>query len=189
MIEALFRKIPLIFFISNVFSLPSDFIILNNYLPYNQSKNNLGIQVVDIDNKKRYYFNYQSWVTDNFFIDGHVSQLSSPIDILYGGNIGYKSDVNFDFFKEIIYSIGYSSKRFSNDDLRVSNLSITQSFDFKKIKSFFSLNYLFNNDSNSKSITLKFLKALNQDIYIQFGIDYNEDHKNINNILGINYKL
>ena len=133
MIEALFRKIPLIFLASNVFSLPSDFVILNNYLPYNQSKNNLGIQVLDIDNKKRYYFNYQSWVTDNFYIDGHVSQLSSPVDILYGGNIGYKSDVNLKYFKEIIYSIGYSSKRFSEENVSLSNLSIIQSFDLKKI--------------------------------------------------------
>ncbi len=189
MIEALFRNIPLILLFSNLYSLTSDFVILNNYFPYEESKNNLGIQIVEIDNEKKYYFNYQSWVTNNFYIDGYISQFSSPVNILYGANIGYKSNVNLKYFKEIIYSIGYSSKRFSNENISLSNLSIIQSFDLKKIKSFLSFNYLFNNDNQTRSITLKFLKLLNKDIDIQFGIDYNDDSKNISGILGINYKL
>ena len=189
MIEALFRNIPLILLFSNLYSLTSDFVILNNYSPYEESKNNLGIQIVEIDNEKKYYFNYQSWVTNNFYIDGYISQFSSPVNILYGANIGYKSNVNLKYFKEIIYSIGYSSKRFSNENISLSNLSIIQSFDLKKIKSFLSFNYLFNNDNKTRSITLKFLKLLNKDIDIQFGIDYNDDSKNISGILGINYKL
>jgi len=188
-IEALFRNIPLILLFSNLFSLTSDFVILNNYFPYEESKNNLGIQVVEIDTERRYYFNYQSWITNNFYIDGYVSQFGSPINILYGTNIGYKSDINLKYFKEIIYSIGYSSKRFSDDNISLSNLSIIQSFDLKKIKSFFSFNYLFNNDNQSRSISLKFLKLLNKNIDIQFGIDYNDDTKNISGILGVNYKL
>jgi hypothetical protein len=188
-IEALFRNIPIILLVSNLFSFSYDYVILNNYIPYEESKNNLGIQLVEIDNNKRYYLNYQSWITDNFYIDGYISQYSSPIDILYGASIGYKSDTNLEYFKEIVYSIGYTSKRFSDENISLSNLSITQSFDLRKIRSFFSLNYLFNNYNQSRSITLKFLKSLNKNISIQFGIDYNDDFENINSILGINYKL
>lgn len=189
MIEALFRNIPIILLASNLFSFSYDYVILNNYIPYEESKNNLGIQLVEINNDKRYYLNYQSWITDNFYIDGYISQYSSPVDILYGASIGYKSDTNLEYFKEIVYSIGYTSKRFSDENISLSNLSIMQSFDLRKIRSFFSLNYLFNNDNQSRSITLKFLKSLNKNIAIQLGIDYNDDFKNLNSILGINYKL
>ena len=189
MIEALFKNIPLILLASNLLSFSSDYMILNNYIPYEESKSNLGIQLIKIDNENRYYFNYQSWITDNFYIDGYISQYSSSVDIIYGTSIGYKSDTNLEYFKEIVYSIGYSSKRFSDENISLSNLSIMQTFDLKKIKSFFSLNYLFNNDNQSRSITLKFLKSLNKNIAIQFGMDYNDDFEKINGILGINYKL
>ena len=76
----------------------TEFIILNNYVPYDDSPNNLGIQIVEIDNKKRYYLNYQSWVTNNLYIDGYVSQYNLPVDILYGTSLGYKSNLNFEYF-------------------------------------------------------------------------------------------
>tara|TARA_Y100000389_G_scaffold204820_1_gene259899 strand:- start:9564 stop:10133 length:570 start_codon:yes stop_codon:yes gene_type:complete len=188
-IEALFKNISIILFISCLKATSTEFIILNNYVPYENSLNNLGIQIVEIDNKKRYYFNYQSWVTNNFYIDGYVSQYNSPVDILYGTSLGYKSDLNFRYFKEIVYSVGYSSKRFSDKNISLSNISIMQSFHLKKIRSFIYINYFFNNDIENRSITLKFLKALNKDISIHFGLDYNDDFEDFNGIIGLYYKL
>lgn len=189
MIEALFKNISIILFISCLNATSTEFIILNNYVPYEESSSNLGVQIVEIDNKKRYYFNYQSWITNNFYIDGYVSQYNLPVDILYGTSLGYKSNLNFEYFKEIVYSVGYSSKRFSDKNLSLSNISIMQSFQFKKIRSFFYVNYFFNNDIENRSIALKFLKDLKKDISIHFGLDYNDDFEDFNGIIGLYYKL
>ena len=189
MTEALFKNIYIILFISCLNATSTEFIILNNYVPYVESPNNLGIQIVEIDNKKRYYLNYQSWVTNNLYIDGYVSQYNLPVDILYGTSLGYKSNLNLEYFKEIVYSVGYSSKRFSDKNLNLSNISVMQSFHFKKIKTFFYINYFFNNDIENRSIALKFLKALKTDISIHFGLDYNDDFEDFNGIIGLYYKL
>lgn len=189
MIEALFKNIFIVLLISSLYSTSTQFVILNNYVSYDESHNSLGIQIVEVDNEKRYYFNYQSWITDNFYIDGYLSQDKLPIDILYGTNLGYKSNLDFDYLKEIVYSVGYSSKRFSNNNLSLTNLSIMQLFQIKKIKSLFYFNYLFNNDIQSRSLSLKFLRNLNENIILNFGLDYDDSSKNYSGIFGVYYKL
>lgn len=188
-IEALFKNIFIVLLFSNLYASSNDYFVLNNYTPYNESKNSIGFHLVQDNNNSKYFFNYQSWFTDNFYFDGYISQLNDGTNIIYGSNIGYKISYDFENFKETIYSLGYFSKRFSNENIKISSLSIIQSFKFKKISSFIYINYLFNNDTQYRSLKLKFLKSLNRDVFINFGLDYNDFTKKINHIIGVIYKI
>lgn len=188
-IEALFKNIFIVLLFSNLYASSNDYFVLNNYTPYNESKNSIGFHLVQDNNNSKYFFNYQSWFTDNFYFDGYISQLNDGTNIIYGSNIGYKIFYDFENFKETIYSLGYFSKRFSNENIKISSLSIIQSFKFKKISSFIYINYLFNNDTQYRSLKLKFLKSLNRDVFINFGLDYNDFTKKINHIIGVIYKI
>ena len=188
-IEALFKNIFIVLLFSNLYASSNDYFVLNNYTPYNESKNSIGFHLVQDNNNSKYFFNYQSWFTDNFYFDGYISQLNDGTNIIYGSNIGYKISHDFENFKETIYSLGYFSKRFSSENIKISSLSIIQSFRFKKISSFIYINYLFNNDSQYRSLKLKFLKSLNRDVFINFGLDYNDFTKKINHIIGVIYKI
>ena len=187
--EALFKNIFIVLLFSNLYASSNDYFVLNNYTPYNESKNSIGFHLVQDNNNSKYFFNYQSWFTNNFYFDGYISQLNDGTNIIYGSNIGYKISYDFENFKETIYSLGYFSKRFSSENVKISSLSIIQSFRFNKISSFLYFNYLFNNDTQYRSLKLKFLKSLKRDVFINFGLDYNDFTKKINHIIGVIYKL
>ena len=154
-IEALFKNIFIVLLFSNLYASSNDYFVLNNYTPYNESKNSIGFHLVQDNNNSKYFFNYQSWFTDNFYFDGYISQLNDGTNIIYGSNIGYKISYDFENFKETIYSLGYFSKRFSSENVKISSLSIIQSFRFNKISSFLYFNYLFNNDTQYRSLKIK----------------------------------
>ena len=200
MIEALFKKKILVILLFNIVFLQSGYnneFVFNNSIPLELSQASFGVKILDYNNNSKISFNYQTWITDNLTLDGYYSpSFNNRIDITYGINVGYASNYNKTQFKNINYSIGYFNKRFSNDMIRWSNISIIPVFTINN-QNWYSVefNYSYSNQNdnkiNRKSLIYKYMKSFKDKYILNLGIqidDYNNDNL-IYPFFGLNYVL
>tara|TARA_Y100000590_G_C15590914_1_gene966028 strand:- start:461 stop:1051 length:591 start_codon:yes stop_codon:yes gene_type:complete len=195
-IEALFKKnILILVLLSIIYTNNYNSHIINNILPYELSKNSIGIQILNDSNQKMYtFFNHQAWISENLFIDNYLSYLfDNNIDITYGFNLGYGSAFEKQHFKNIIYCIGYHRKKYSEYTYKSSSFSINSIIKLNKNWLSLNSNYFFNNSGNNKIdnyLSFKYIVSLRNKFIFNTGIQLNiNNSKEINYLIGFNYSL
>ena len=199
MIEALFKNSIWFFVISSSICFGSNEtnnFIFSSMLPLEISQNSFGVRIMDNKSEIKTYFNYQSWVTQNLFIDGYVSpSFDNNIDITYGMNLGYSSNYNNNYLKHINYAIGYFRKKFSNDLSKWTNLAFIPLIKIKNSWLSLSLNYSFYNNNDDKvnktSLICNYMKSFNNNLIFRAGIQLfdQEDDLFVYHFIGLNYTL
>ncbi len=151
MIEALYKKI-IIFIIlcfSCIFSSTNTLVetklsqnyIFNSYIPYQESKFSLGVNLYKNNNSIDYMYLFNSWFKNNLYLSGYLKPIKEKFDL----NIKYNLSLGFAFnfkdkkFNNLIFKLGYDKSRFSNNmDNKNINIKINNS-EVKEIKGGFSL--------------------------------------------------
>ena len=200
MIEALYKKKILFIYLFTIVisqeNLNSEY-IFSNIVPIELSHNSFGIRLIEHNNNLKTYFNYQTWISDNLSLDGHYSpSFKNIIDITYGINVGYSSKLDYKYFKNINYSIGYFRNKFSNNTSKWSNISIIPSIRIDDENwILFSFNYLYSkigdNKINTKSLICRYINIYKEKFIINSGIqvhDYNHEVF-LHPFVGLNYIL
>ena len=174
----------------------SENFIFSNILPLELSKTSLGFKIINITEKKDIYLTYHSWISDNLFIDGFFSPTTeNTIEVTYGMNLGYSTEFNSVYFRNLNYSIGYFSKKFINIQQKWSNLSIIPIFKIHKSWLILVFNYSFddnNGDKKSKnSLICNYSRPITKSIVFNGGLQAFENNNSIISayFLGVSYKL
>ena len=101
-----------------------DFIV-NNYIPSNITKFNIGAGMINIDNEYKKFFITQNWISENLYIGGMISsEKKDIIDIDYNINIGYCSNFIQSNYFNIIYDLSYHNKRLIDTKNKWKKVSI-----------------------------------------------------------------
>ena len=86
--------------------------IINNYIPSEITKYNIGPGVININNKYEKYIVTQNWISENLYFGGMFSSDSQEeIDVSYNLNIGYRPNIIQNKNFKIIYDFSYHNKR------------------------------------------------------------------------------
>ena len=199
MTEALSKNIILFLFILSSISLPDDNtndFVFSSMLPLEISANSFGIRAVGDKEEIKTYFNYQTWVTTNLFMDAYISpSFDNTIDITYGMNLGYSVVYDNNRFKNVHYAIGYFRNKFTDNSSKWINLAIIPMLKIKKSWLSLSVNYSFFNDEgnkiNKRSLICNHIKKIKNSFILNSGIYFFEDEDNISifPFIGLSYSL
>ena len=196
MIEDLFKKnILIIVFLSIIYNQDNNYYITNNILPLELSKGSFGIKLISDNSKNLHtYFNHQTWLTNNLSIASYISpEFDNSIDIAYGFNLGYSSVFENQYLKNIIYAIGYHCKKYTENQFKLSDISIKSIFKMNdKNWILLSVNYLFNNKGNNQMknyFSFDYIKLFKNNFIINPGIQLQNNNTLINYYIGLNYSL
>ena len=116
MIEVLFKVLFILLVncccLANNVNIQSYNFIINNYIPSEITKYNLGPGVININNNYEKFIVSQNWVSDNLYFGGMISSDNKEeIDISYNFNLGYKANLIQNEKINIIYDISYHNNR------------------------------------------------------------------------------
>jgi len=197
-IEALFKNTILFIIILSCISFPDHInnFVFSNMLPLEISANSFGVRAMGDKEEIKTYFNYQTWVTRNLFMDAYVSpSFNNNIDITYGMNLGYSSIYDAKHFKNINYAVGYFRKKFSDNTSKWINLSIIPMFKVKNSWISLSFNYSFFNDGgnkiNKRSLICNYIRKFKDNFILKTGMQFFEDEDEISiaHFIGLSYRL
>jgi len=180
-IEALYKKI-IIFIIlcfSCIFSSTNTLVetklsqnyIFNSYIPYQESKFSLGINVYKNNESIDYMYLFNSWFTNNLYLSGYIKPIKEKFDlkIKYNLSLGFAYNFKDKKFNNLIFKLGYDKSRFSNNiDNKNIIYSILFNIKFKGIWVSIS-NSLIDGENNMKQFSISLIKSIKNKFSISIG--------------------
>ena len=120
--EDLFKKILILVFLLNNIIFCNDIISIDDYeyvsvdfIPYDMSKTSVGINLYE-NSYSSYEFIAHNWFTDNLYCSGSFRPIEVENDMhaKYNLALGYASNFDSRFFKNLIFNISYQRLRYKN---------------------------------------------------------------------------
>tara|TARA_Y100000590_G_scaffold378693_1_gene445832 strand:- start:737 stop:1345 length:609 start_codon:yes stop_codon:yes gene_type:complete len=145
--------------------------IFSNYIPYQESKISLGVNIFNSNNSLDYIYIYNNWFTDNLYLSTYIKPINEKLDIKikYNFSLGFAYNFKDKLFNNLVFKIGYDRLRFSfNSENKNMIYSILFNIKFQKIWLSIS-NSLINGENDINQFSISFIKSIKNKFSIQFG--------------------
>ena len=198
MIGDLYKKIVPLLLVINVCilcnTLDDQNYIFPDFIPYQESKTSIGINIYNNLDKIQESFLLNNWFTNNLYVNGSISSLKTfnEIALRYNASIGYAYNMDYKLAKNMIFMLGYNRSRFENNESDNINMSYNLLFNMK-LKSFWiSLSYgIINDDSQIQNFSINFVSSIFDSFILTFGVKniFNNQDNLITPSLSLRYKI
>ena len=198
MIGDLYKKILILSLIFNVYifsnTLNDQNYIFSNFIPYQESKTSIGLNIFNHLNKPQQSLIMNNWFSDNLYVNGSITSIKSTneIELAYSSSIGYVYNMENNIFKNMTFILGYNKYRFKNNDSDIMNMSYDLLFNFKFRPFWMSLSYgIIDHDERIESVSLNFMRSIFDlfILYIGFKNIFNDEDNIITPYLSLKYKI
>ena len=195
--EDLFKKILILGLLLNVIHMDST--SDNNYtsidfVPYNESKTSVGINLYD-NLYSKYELVAHNWFTDNLYFTCSFRPFSVDNDmkIKYNLSIGYSSNFNSIFFKNLVFSLGYNKLRYNKNkgnDYKTILYSLLLNMKIKSVWIFPSYGKI-DDEYNTNQYGLGILRSFKNKLLLIIGVNYSTNNvwKSVAPYISIRYNI
>ena len=205
MIEALYKKILIsVFLLTNLYVLSNDLNLQNyifaDFIPYQESKTAVGINIYNDSDKLHSSFLLHNWFTNNLYINGSILSTKNveDINLKYNISMGYAYNMQNKIIKNIIFNLGYNRIRFRNDISDDRNMLYALLLNMKLKNFWTSFSYsVIDTPDKIKQLSINIIKPIYNSFILTFGIKYaiyndndpETDNNLITSCLSLRYKI